>query len=1029
MTLHSGNIGKFMIMPSFLSLLKLVLLILLVPLYTFSQTNYLFQHLTIEDGLSANSRVNGFQDSRGYYWFSSVYSLQRFDGKNFVNFPFSENGDKNSLAEWSGKPLEDKESNIWIVSEAGASVYFRQHEFMVRNFNKDIVDSSVNNICGVFNDTQNSVLQITGRSLFSYNYVQQKTEMRYRILPDPADQIIRVAHEPGSADCWLLITQNRKVLLARFNYQNKKIDYADNPDLRQLINNREIALFKMDPRGNLWLGDYIGNLYRFNPAQNECRHYPVIIENEPGKIPISSYIIHDFLDDGNGSIWFGGEGSGLLRYLIREDQFERLGADNGSQFGLHLDETIYSFFKDRENNIWIDTDLGMNIFNPRIQQFQYIYPLPSMPADFNANILSIFESSSKDIWVGTAGYGVFQFDSNFIFRKRYTHEPNNTTSLGEPLNRAWSFGEDNKKRIWVGSQSGILSILDQETGKFTNESVPEFNRSTIMHMAHDSLDNFWFGLYNGTLGKFNTLSSTFSVYHFTYTDNQKAATIIDGIMVKHKKVYVSTSMNGLHRFDSQLETSDELINPGQHVFTLNALNDSILLGGTAGKGLFIHNENSGLTRFINTRKGLRSNIIYGAFPVAADKVWIIANNGIDRLDLNTEKIFHYGSNEGIKDHVILKAFCRLRNGTFLVAANSGIIYFNPDSITARPPPPDPLITDFHTEQRNYSIDSLLSSKSAELPYSENAVTIEYASISFAGRKTDQYFYQLQGINENWINSGAHRSVAFANLSPGTYLFQVKAQNADGLESRHITRISFTVNPPWWRTLWAYLLWITLIAGILYTFFDYRKRNRKILSGVRQGIASDLHDDIGSTLNSISVYSEIASRDFENNPENSKLLLAKMGQSSRNMIDTMNDIVWAINPDNDHFMSTLLRMQYFAGELLSGKNILLQFIAEDNVKLKRLSIRERKNLYLIFKETINNIYKYSDCKTVNVTITVREQNMLMIITDDGKGFELTERTNTGNGLANMQLRAKEISARLNIQSWPTKGTRIELEIPN
>src|SRR4029077_6162390 len=129
--------------------------------------------------------------------------------------------------------------------------------------------------------------------------------------------------------------------------------------------------------------------------------------------------------------------------------------------------------------------------------------------------------------------------------------------LGEPLNRAWSFGEDNKKRIWVGSQSGILSILDQETGKFTNESVPEFNRSTIMHMAHDSLDNFWFGLYNGTLGKFNTLSSTFSVYRFTYTDNQKAATIIDGIMVKHKKVYVSTSMNGLHRFDSQRETDDE----------------------------------------------------------------------------------------------------------------------------------------------------------------------------------------------------------------------------------------------------------------------------------------------------------------------------------------------------------------------------------------------------------------------------------------------------------------------------------------
>jgi ligand-binding sensor domain-containing protein len=1016
-------------MPSLLSLRTFIILIALLPLYTAAQTNYLFQHLTIEDGLSANARVNGFQDSRGYYWFSSIYSLQRFDGKNFVSFPFPENGDKNSLAEWFGKPLEDKNANIWIVNEEGASIYLRQHQVMVRAYNADIIDSNINNVVAILNTPQHELLQITSRSLFSYNDRQEKSKMLYRILNEPADHIMRVAHDAGSTDCWLLLSKKRTVLLARFNYQNKKIDYQANPDLNQLINSKEIALFKMDLRGNLWLADYAGNLYRFNPLRNEFKHYPILIEKEPGKFFNSGYFIHDFLDDGNGSIWFGGEGSGLLKYDIKEDSFTRIHPDNGTQFGLHLDETIYSFFKDRENNIWIDTDLGMNIFNPAMQRFRYVNPFPAIPADFNANILSIFESSSKDIWIGSSGYGVFQFDSNFVFRKRYIHEPNNPASLGEPLNRAWSFGEDNKKRIWVGCQSGILSILDLETGKFTNKTVPEFSQSTIMHISHDSLDNFWFGLYNGKLGKFNVVGSKFSVYPFSYADNQKAATIIDGILIKGKKVYVSTSMNGLRRFDSQRDTADELINPGQHVFTINAMNDSLLLGGTAGKGLFIHNENSGQTRFINTRKGLRSNIIYGVFPVDANNIWIIANNGIDRIDLTTEKIFHYGSNEGIKDHVILKAFCRLKNGVFLVAANSGIIYFNPDSIKANPPPPDVQITDFHTEQRNYSVDSLASARTLQLPFTENGVTIEYASLSFAGRKTAQYFYQLQGIDRNWVDAGVRRSVAFANLSPGTYLFQVKARNADGVESVHNTRISFTIYPPWWRTVWAYLLWFGLIGGILFIFYDYRNRHRKILSGVRQGIASDLHDDIGSTLNSISVYSEIAIRDLEQNPENSRLLLAKMGYSSRNMIDTMNDIVWAINPDNDNFMSTLLRMQYFAGELLSGKNILLQFIAEENVKFKRLSIRERKNLYLIFKEAINNIYKYSDCKTVNVTISVREQNVLMIITDDGKGFELTGRTNAGNGLANMHLRAKEISARVTIQSWPMKGTRIELEVPN
>jgi signal transduction histidine kinase len=216
--------------------------------------------------------------------------------------------------------------------------------------------------------------------------------------------------------------------------------------------------------------------------------------------------------------------------------------------------------------------------------------------------------------------------------------------------------------------------------------------------------------------------------------------------------------------------------------------------------------------------------------------------------------------------------------------------------------------------------------------------------------------------------------------------------------------------------------------VLEKLVSERKSSLQALSDVRQGIALDLHDDIGSTLNIISVYSEIAGREFETNSDNAKSLLEKMGNVSRNMIDTMNDIVWAINPKNDYFENIIQRMQYFAGEILSGKNILLQFDVDENVKNIKLPMGKRKNFYLIFKEAINNSYKYSEGKTVKVSIAQQAQNIVMIITDDGTGFETANETLNGNGLKNMHARAKEIDAQLNIDSWLNKGTRIELQVP-
>ena len=1008
---------------------KFFTILLFIPIYSFSQNNYVFQHLTVEDGLLSNPRVNTFQDGEGFYWFNAANGIQRFDGKNFITYLYPENETRANTDEWTGKPLEDNEKNIWIINGNGINIYQRNHQKIIRLYMSDAHDSNTNNVNSLIKDEQNRIWIITSKNIFQYNYKSEKPVFICKIFDDGASDIITATYERDKF--WLLISPSEgSYKIAWFDYHKIQINYLENIDVTKLfISYKPIAFFKADESNNLWMADYWGNLFKYNTIKNQLFQYSVLNKKDKEKKTLTYSVIHDFIDDNNGTIWFGGENIGLLKYNINADSFTIVKYENGSEYGLHYDQKIHGFFKDREGNIWINTDLGMNIFNPKLQQFKYLSQKAELPLQFTANVTSIFESSKKDIFIGTWGNGIFKYDSNFILRNHYVYDKNNPSLFGEPLNRAWCISEDDKGNIWIGAQYGMLSILAPATGKFVNRIVPEFEHFTIMHIIKDKENNLWFGLYNGMLAEWNTATQKLAVYKNLYGNSFKESTIVDGLLSDNKNsIWVATSLYGLNRFSHATKRMDEQVFFSPHVFSPYLLNDSVIIGGTLNKGFFMFNKLTKEIKYFNTTNGLSTNLVYGGMPDGSNNIWIFTSNGIERLNLNNAKIFHYNLNDGIKDHIFLKAFCKLRNGVFMVAANSGIIYFNPDSINVKLPPPNVIITNFSVEQQSLSVDSLLQKKTINLSHHQNVIEIGFASVSFSGRKTEKYFYQLNGVDRNWVSAGNQRSVTYANLTPGDYIFKVKSQNSEGIETPQTTTLNFVIHPPWWQTWWAYLLWVILISTLVYTVYDYRKRSRNELSNIRHRIATDLHDDIGSTLNSISVYSEIANREFQSNAENAKIILDKMGTASRNMIDTMNDIVWTVNPKNDYFENILQRMQYFAGELLSAKNILLQFNVDENVKHIKLPMGKRKHFYLIFKEAINNAYKYADSKTVNVSIEKQTQNMVMIITDDGAGFEVEKKVTMGNGLKNMQARAKEINAQLSITSGLKEGTRIELRVP-
>ncbi|MBL0315609.1 MAG: hypothetical protein IPP69_07415 [Flavobacteriales bacterium] len=292
---------------------------------------------------------------------------------------------------------------------------------------------------------------------------------------------------------------------------------------------------------------------------------------------------------------------------------------------------------------------------------------------------------------------------------------------------------------------------------------------------------------------------------------------------------------------------------------------------------------------------------------------------------------------------------------------------------------------------------------------------------------------MDGIDKDWVMCGNRRFVNYPDLKPGTYTLHVKACNSYGVWNETGISKTIFIAAPWWGTWWFSTLAVLFFLSAVYLLYRYRLAQQTKLLTVRNNIASDLHDEIGSTLSSISLSSTVIQRKMQDaNPE-VKTLLQQIGNNTDNMMEAMSDIVWTINAKNDHFENIVNRMRAFAIEIMEPLDCTVHFNVNENLLNLKLDMKQRKNLYLIFKEAVNNAAKYSGCKNFWVNFSRRIDGAVMLqLRDDGKGFSVSDKENGnasmgGNGLYNMHNRAAEIHGKLTIKSDPDEGTTLELFI--
>ncbi|HJQ25347.1 MAG TPA: ATP-binding protein [Blastocatellia bacterium] len=333
----------------------------------------------------------------------------------------------------------------------------------------------------------------------------------------------------------------------------------------------------------------------------------------------------------------------------------------------------------------------------------------------------------------------------------------------------------------------------------------------------------------------------------------------------------------------------------------------------------------------------------------------------------------------------------------------------------------------------------------DLSASRNQIQIDFFGISFGSGEVLSYQYKLEGAAADWSAPAAERSVNYANLAPGTYRFLVRAVDSAGAVSAAPAIVSFKILPPLWRRWWFVTLVLLAAAAAVGAFVRsrlsrlravreaaealQRSREERLaeLERVRRRIATDLHDDIGSSLTQISILSEVARQRINGDDAGLAEPLAMIAGASRELVDSMSDIVWAINPQKDHLSDLTQRMRRFASDVLTARNIAFAFREPDEESDVPLGANLRREVFLIFKESVNNLVRHSACTAAEIDFQIAGEVLRLVVCDNGKGFDAAL-DGDGHGLSSMRQRAEALGGKLDLTSRAGHGTTVTLVLP-
>ena len=1004
------------------------LLTLPPPLAAQSRFSPAFTTYGMADGLSHSSVTALVQDSLGFLWIGTQDGLNRYDGTGFKAYRHHP-GDSTSLPDDFVEALALADSGrIWVGTQQGGLLRFdpltgTNRQFSLQDLGPWRLDDPTGRTPGRVGRTVSRILVLGSGHVLLVTDVglvlfDPGTEMATNLMPHPS------AGQAGSHVTALAATATATGQ-ALGGLSDGSFVLVD--ELGRIARAPPIALPDSASALVPYAGGYLagtphGSVWVLDAGLTSARE----VIRLPARVAGDRPAVNDVLPTPDGSVWLA-----TSRWAYRADPSNGVVTEIGAGTATRAlpDADVTRVLADHGGLLWFGTWSGLASLHPLIGS---IHPILAGSELAGGGIIALEDAPGGGLWLGAYGGGVQHLSGpEGSVNRRVTVPPGLDALEGAEVFglAAGAHGElwiaAFTKGIWRMAKDGAavpVSIVDLDAHH------PEV---TAYSVFVDHVGHVWAGIVPLGLVRYDRREDRFEPFTADATWDPGSNYVWPLAEDSRGRLWVGAYNGGVSVLSPDRTSSHHYRSgPGglssDRILTLFVDSRDEVWMGTEGDGLAHLDPETGHVTVWTTENGLPHDNVEGIVEDGRGYMWVTTNDGLVRLTPDTDEILVFREPAGLAgNRFYANGAHRGPDGTLYFGGPGGLTIVDPDAISLHAPPPAVALTDFRIQGREVPLARAVRTDQLVLAPDENFFAFDFAAMDFADVSQNRYRYMLEDLDPDWVDAGGTPVANYTSVPPGRYVFRVAARNSEGVWNDDALALPIRVLAPYYRTWWFRSL-VTLAAlSLAAGFYTYRLRQLEARQALRLEIAGKLHDDIGANLSNIALKADMM-RTVGVVDERGSTFLDDVSRLARDTAYQVRETVWVVNTRYDTLPRLVGHMHDSADTLLSGQ-VTYRFVGPEQIPERPVTMEFRQNVYLLFKETLNNVVKHAGATRVDISVSASQKSLSFRIADDGVGFDPAT-VRDGNGQELMRSRAEAVGGRLAVTSAPGRGTVVDFVGP-
>lgn len=996
----------------------ILLSLFLSPLLCAQQRQLGFKHISVEEGLSQNTVKAILKDGDGYMWFGTRDGLNKYDGYKITIYKH-QSGKKKSLSDnFINTIYEDRQGNLWIGTAKGLDRFDRDSE----TFEHYAIGESAVNVKHIYQDKKDRMWLATYSGLYLFNPAEGTFRVYRQQENDPHSLIhdeVNLLAEDAEGNLWIATEGG----LERFDVQNNVFTHYrhDPADAKSLPGDLVKAVFT-DSRGNVWAGLRAGGVALYDPLSAAFIRYQ---HTESKGNTISHNDVACLAEGPDGKLWIGTENGGISVFDYTNNTFTAYQHDK-YEAGSISHNSIHSLYKDNQGNMWAGSWAGgVNLYSPFLTKFTHYKKFPGTE---QVAIDAIGGDSEGNIWLGLEEEGLLHFDPE---KETFTKYKNPNEARFDVS--VYGVAELNKDTLALASRRGGLALFAKKAAQFTHFLPQKGSLSGIAGHEKNAVlvdreGNIWTGDWYKGLNSYNPQTKSFTNY--LHDPKNPHSISHNRVFALHEdregNLWIGTDGGGLDLFDRKTghfthfthDQNNEHSLSHNTVFSIMEDSRGRLWVGTYGGGLNLLDKKSGHFTAFTQKDGLPNDVVNAMLEDSNGNLWLSTNKGLSRFNPQTRIFHNFTVEEGLQGNEFTRnAAYKSPDGTMYFAGPKGLNSFHPDSIRSNPNAPPVYITDFQIfnesvlpgAEESPLAKSISQTRQITLDYRQSVFSFEFAALNYTLPEKNNYFYTLEGFDQQWNKASGHRKASYTNIEPGTYTFRVKASNNDGVWNGEGAFVDILITPPFWKRWWAYLFYVVVFAFLLYLFYRYtiqwEKLNNKLkveritrdkereLNKLKlkffTNISHEIRTPVTLLLGAVNRIGEEGNNSTLGLKQQALLEIRKNGDHLLQLVNELLDFRRLdsggikLKAAEGNFVKFVKEISLSFGSLAADKEIRFEFFSD---KEEIALWYDRDQMEKVVYNLLSNAFKFTEeGGTIKVNVTHNEQHVYLTVEDTGKGI--------------------------------------------